>query len=194
MDLRPIGRTLWPQGVAAADPCGWLRVERCGFELGAGVPRPLAGAALLSLVLGCIAASDGPFWASQSSLRSAGRGPPAQLCTGGTLGDFLAPVITPYIASLVGLELGLNARKPDRNPWCPDGGSSSVNKIGCRHRPGRSKCNPSRRGGNPLPGGTTVSLILAGAAVALLEPAHSVQANGNWAKHCWRGVILRVEA
>ena len=64
---------------------------------------------LLSLALGLASCSDGPFWAA--AIEVAGKRDVgvagAILNTGGNLGGFLAPIMTPLIASYVGWSWGL---------------------------------------------------------------------------------------
>jgi len=79
------------------------------LSLGTSVARPLVGAALLSLALGCASASDGSFWASAIDIGGTHVGAAGGILnTGGNLGGFLAPIITPYIASRLGWTWGLN--------------------------------------------------------------------------------------
>ena len=80
------------------------------LTLGTSVSQPLAGAALLSLALGCASASDGPFWATAIDIGGTHVGSAGGILnTGGNLGGFLAPIVTPYIASRLGWTWGLNA-------------------------------------------------------------------------------------
>ena len=90
-------------------PTVGLTMSAVLLSLGTSVARPLVGAALLSLALGCASASDGSFWASAIDIGGAHVGAAgAILNTGGNLGGFLAPIITPYIASRLGWTWGLN--------------------------------------------------------------------------------------
>jgi sugar phosphate permease len=76
--------------------------------LGANLNEPIAVAAVLSLALGFASASDGSFWASAIDL---GGGQVGAACgilnTGGNTGGFIAPVLTPFIASFAGWKWGL---------------------------------------------------------------------------------------
>ena len=109
---------------------GWVSdrfVERCGRKAGrrlvpiiglvlsavllgcgATVSRPAAAAGVLSLALGFASASDGPFWAAAIDMGGAHVGAAgAVLNTGGNLGGFFAPIVTPFIASHFGWSSGL---------------------------------------------------------------------------------------
>jgi ACS family glucarate transporter-like MFS transporter len=91
-------------------PMVGLTMSAVLLTLGTNVSQPLVGAALLSLALGCASASDGPFWATAIDIGGADVGAAGGILnTGGNLGGFLAPIITPYIASRLGWTWGLNA-------------------------------------------------------------------------------------
>jgi len=82
------------------------------FLLYVGTVAPGTAAAVLSLSFATGFASwcEGPFWAS--AIEAAGEQVGAAcgiLNTGGNLGGFLAPILTPYIASLAGWSWGLYA-------------------------------------------------------------------------------------
>jgi len=73
-----------------------------------GVESTAAAVALMSLALGCAACSDVVFWAAVMEI--AGRDVGAAcgiLNTGGNLGGFIAPMLTPWIASFAGWSGGL---------------------------------------------------------------------------------------
>jgi len=73
-----------------------------------GVDSTAAAVALMSLALGCAACSDVVFWAAVMEI--AGRDVGAAcgiLNTGGNLGGFIAPMLTPWIASFAGWSGGL---------------------------------------------------------------------------------------
>ncbi len=59
----------------------------------------IAMVCLLCAALGCAAATEGPFWVAASEIDSAHPAAAAGVMnTGGSVGGFLAPVITPFIA------------------------------------------------------------------------------------------------
>ena len=61
--------------------------------------HPIAMVSLLCVALGCAAATEGPFWVAASEIGSAHPAAAAGVMnTGGSVGGFLAPVITPFIA------------------------------------------------------------------------------------------------
>ena len=73
-----------------------------------GVESTAAAVALMSLALGFAACSDVVFWAAVMEI--AGRDVGAAcgiLNTGGNLGGFIAPMLTPWIASFAGWSGGL---------------------------------------------------------------------------------------
>jgi sugar phosphate permease len=91
-------------------PIVGLTMSAILLSLGASVGQPVVGAGLLSLALGCASASDGPFWASAIDIGGAHVGAAGGILnTGGNLGGFLAPIITPYVAARLGWTWGLNA-------------------------------------------------------------------------------------
>ncbi len=62
--------------------------------------NPIAMVSLLCAALGCAAATEGPFWVAASEIGSAHPAAAAGVMnTGGSVGGFLAPVITPFIAN-----------------------------------------------------------------------------------------------
>ncbi len=70
--------------------------------------RPAAAAILMSLALGFASCSEGPFWASAIDIGGAYVGAAGGILnTGGNFGGFLAPVVTPWIASFGGWSWGL---------------------------------------------------------------------------------------
>jgi MFS family permease len=69
---------------------------------------PFGVAACLSLALGFASASDGPFWATAIDLGRKNVGAcSAIMNTGGNVGGFLAPMLTPLIAGYAGWSWGL---------------------------------------------------------------------------------------
>jgi MFS family permease len=63
---------------------------------------------LMALALGLAAATDGPYWAATINVGGEEAGAACGLLnTGGNLGGFLAPVVTPWIASQFGWSAGL---------------------------------------------------------------------------------------
>ena len=67
--------------------------------LATSATNQIAMVSILCAALGCAAATEGPFWVAASEI---GRSHPAAAAgvmnTGGSIGGFLAPVITPFIA------------------------------------------------------------------------------------------------
>jgi ACS family glucarate transporter-like MFS transporter len=67
--------------------------------LATSAKNPIAMVSILCAALGCAAATEGPFWVAASEI---GKAQPAAAAgimnTGGSVGGFLAPVITPLIA------------------------------------------------------------------------------------------------
>jgi MFS family permease len=92
-------------------------VPMVGLTLGAvllylGTVLPeMAGAVLsLSLATGFASWCEGPFWASAIEMADKQQGAACGILnTGGNVGGFLAPVLTPYIASQAGWSWGLYA-------------------------------------------------------------------------------------
>jgi len=75
---------------------------------GVSVSQPSLAAALPSLALGFASMSDGPFWATAIDIGGIHVGAAGGILnTGGNFGGFLAPVLTPYIASHFGWSWGL---------------------------------------------------------------------------------------
>lgn len=70
---------------------------------GVNLTNPLAMGTILALALGLAACSDGPFWASAID---AGGDEVGAACgimnTGGNVGGAIAPVLTPFVATMVG--------------------------------------------------------------------------------------------
>jgi MFS family permease len=67
--------------------------------LGTSAKNPIAMVSILCAALGCAAATEGPFWVAASEIGSAHPAAAAGVMnTGGSVGGFLAPVITPFIA------------------------------------------------------------------------------------------------
>lgn len=61
--------------------------------------NPVIMVSLLCVALGCAAATEGPFWVAASEIDGAHPAAAAGVMnTGGSVGGFLAPVITPFIA------------------------------------------------------------------------------------------------
>jgi len=76
--------------------------------VGANLQHPLAVAVVLSLALGFASATDGAFWASAIDLGKTEVGAACGILnTGGNLGGFVAPMLTPFIASFAGWTWGL---------------------------------------------------------------------------------------
>jgi ACS family glucarate transporter-like MFS transporter len=87
-----------------------LSVSATLLVVGINLADPLAVAAVLSLSFGLASSTEGPFWACAIDVGgkyvgSAG----ALLNTGGNLGGFFAPVVTPFIAAHAGWSWGLYA-------------------------------------------------------------------------------------
>ena len=76
--------------------------------VGVNMSHPFGVAACLSLALGFASASDGPFWATAIDLGRNNVGAcSAIMNTGGNIGGFLAPILTPLIAAYAGWSWGL---------------------------------------------------------------------------------------
>jgi MFS family permease len=76
--------------------------------IGINLSSPTAGAAVLALSFGCAASTDGPFWACAIDVGGKYVGAAGgMLNTGGNLGGFFAPVVTPFIAHFFGWSAGL---------------------------------------------------------------------------------------
>jgi ACS family glucarate transporter-like MFS transporter len=114
-----------PVGGWAADRLGVRFGRRIGLRIipivtlslgavftffGARLSDPLGAAILMCLALGLAAATEGPYWtaAMEVGARQSGAAS-ATLNTGGNIGGFLAPVLTPWIAQFAGWEWGLYA-------------------------------------------------------------------------------------
>jgi MFS family permease len=77
--------------------------------LGARLSSPIAIGATLAISFGLASSSDGPFW--KATIQAGGENVGAAcgvLNTGSNLGGFLAPLITPIIASVAGWSMALN--------------------------------------------------------------------------------------
>lgn len=91
-------------------PLVCLTVSAALLVIGINLTRPLAVALVLALSLGFASAGDGPFWATVIDMAGENGGAAsAILNTGGNLGGFFAPVVTPFIASYFGWPCGLYA-------------------------------------------------------------------------------------
>jgi MFS family permease len=87
-----------------------LTVSAALLVIGINLTRPFAVALVLALSLGFASAGDGPFWATVIDMAGENGGAAsAILNTGGNLGGFFAPVVTPLIASYFGWPCGLYA-------------------------------------------------------------------------------------
>lgn len=76
--------------------------------IGINLASPLAVAAVLALSFGLASSTDGPFWACAIDVGGKYVGAAGgTLNTGGNLGGFFAPVVTPFIASYFGWSCGL---------------------------------------------------------------------------------------
>jgi ACS family glucarate transporter-like MFS transporter len=105
--MTPVGGWVSDRAVAAYGrlygrrlvPVFALTVSALLLYLATFSQNPIAMVSLLCVALGCAAATEGPFWVAASEL---GRAHPASAAgvmnTGGSVGGFLAPVITPFIA------------------------------------------------------------------------------------------------
>jgi MFS family permease len=84
-------------------PVGGMLLGALLLFLGMHQSRPGAVGALLALSFGLASSSDGPFWAA--TIDAGGEnvgGACGILNTGSNIGGFIAPVLTPFIASLAG--------------------------------------------------------------------------------------------
>ena len=74
------------------------------------VPAPVPMVVLLFLTLGFAAATDGPYWVSAGDLGGKHVGAAAGILnTGGNVGGFLAPIMTPFAAARLGWSWALYA-------------------------------------------------------------------------------------
>jgi MFS family permease len=74
------------------------------------VTTPVAMVVLLFLTLGLAAATDGPYWVSAGDLGGKHVGAAAGILnTGGNVGGFLAPIMTPFLAARLGWSWALYA-------------------------------------------------------------------------------------
>ena len=72
------------------------------------VPGTIAAVTMLSLATGFASWCEGPFWACAIEVADTHVGAACGILnTGGNIGGFLAPVITPYIAAQAGWSWGL---------------------------------------------------------------------------------------
>jgi MFS family permease len=77
---------------------------------GARLSSPLEAATLMCCALGLAAATEGPYWTAAAEVGGSHVGAAsATLNTGGNVGGFLGPLLTPAIAAWVGWEWGLYA-------------------------------------------------------------------------------------
>ncbi|MEW5977062.1 MAG: MFS transporter [Acidobacteriota bacterium] len=71
--------------------------------VGVNLSGTLSVATLLSLALGFAAATDGPFWATAIDLGGSEAGTASGIMnTGANVGGFIAPILTPWLASFIG--------------------------------------------------------------------------------------------
>ena len=100
-------------------------VPMVGMSLGAVllyagtiVPGTAAAVISLSLAIGFASWCEGPFWACAIEVSDKQVGAACGILnTGGNVGGFLAPIITPYIASRR-MVMGLVFGQPDGDPRC----------------------------------------------------------------------------
>jgi sugar phosphate permease len=84
-------------------PASCILLSAILLFLGTHVSRPWLVGALLALSFGLAAASDGPFWAAAIDAGGEAAGAAGGvLNTGSNIGGFIAPVLTPLIASSLG--------------------------------------------------------------------------------------------
>ena len=89
-------------------PIVCLTVSAFLLCVGVNMSQPFGVAACLSLALGFASASDGPFWATAIDLGRKNVGACSGIMnTGGNVGGFLAPILTPLIAGYAGWSWGL---------------------------------------------------------------------------------------
>ena len=89
-------------------PIVCLTVSAFLLCVGVNMTQPFVVAACLSLALGFASASDGPFWATAIDLGRKNVGASSAIMnTGGNVGGFLAPIVTPLIAGYAGWSWGL---------------------------------------------------------------------------------------
>jgi len=84
-------------------PAGGMLLGSLLLFSGMQLSRPGAVGALLALSFGLASCSDGPFWAATIDAGGENAGAACGvLNTGSNIGGFIAPVLTPFIASLAG--------------------------------------------------------------------------------------------
>lgn len=84
-------------------PASCIFVSALLLFLGTHVSSPLLVSGVLSLSFGLASASDGPFWAATIDAGGENIGAACGvLNTGSNIGGLIAPVLTPFIASLLG--------------------------------------------------------------------------------------------
>jgi sugar phosphate permease len=89
-------------------PIVCLTVSAALLCIGVNLNGVWSVALLLSLALGFASASDGPFWATAIDLGGKGVGAAGGIMnTGANLGGFIAPTLTPWIASFAGWSAAL---------------------------------------------------------------------------------------
>ena len=77
--------------------------------IGTVVPGTAVAVLLLSLATGFASWCEGPFWASTSGVAGKQVGAACGILnTGGNIGGFLAPIVTPFVASRAGWSWGLH--------------------------------------------------------------------------------------
>ncbi len=80
-----------------------LTISAVLLYLATSSQNPVVMVSLLCVALGCAAATEGPFWVAASEISSARSAAAAGVMnTGGSVGGFLAPVVTPFVASRSG--------------------------------------------------------------------------------------------
>jgi ACS family glucarate transporter-like MFS transporter len=109
--MTPIGGWVSDRAVAAYGrrngrrlvPIFALTLSAVLLYLATSSQNPIVMVSLLCIALGCAAATEGPFWVAASEIGSAHPAVASGvLNTGGSVGGFLAPVITPFIAGTGG--------------------------------------------------------------------------------------------
>jgi ACS family glucarate transporter-like MFS transporter len=89
-------------------PIACLTLGAALLCLGINLSDPVAVTVVLSFSLGFASCSDGPYWASAIDVGGKHVGAAGGILnTGGNLGGFVAPVLTPFIAARAGWSWGL---------------------------------------------------------------------------------------
>ena len=91
-------------------PIASLSLSAILLYIGTNATETISAVTFMSLALGFASCSEGPFWASTMDVGGQHVGAACGIVnTGSNIGGFIAPVLTPYIASRAGWSWGLYA-------------------------------------------------------------------------------------